>query len=364
MAPTTMSKRFTKSPYSISRATPIDSDCCRLPTASVLSTKADKSRFNQFYQQAPKFLKASHYAEMRKNEIPRSMVVEAFEVVEPTREPASNCPKPYASLKNSPRILPVRRPLLALVGRKQTVVRDQLFPQKPPCSRHRISCTGVQHFLHDSSTIELPSALAESGAYPSDRTLPGFPRVPPASRAPLLPEGQQIGARKRRAPGKHHPQSNYTTDSQLTASLEANSALHPPERPSHTHTPKHGFGGRGDEGGCCLFRFHHTVQFFIRLSFPILTLGICDTESIKVYKLVVGYRNLSFTLYYQREFTSRVEEAYVKVLHETLFRKVEFCCIDCSCTLIITEKLEIILIICGCTDPGSIERVPDANIRV
>ena len=28
-----MSKRFIKHPYSISRATPIDSDCCRLPTA-------------------------------------------------------------------------------------------------------------------------------------------------------------------------------------------------------------------------------------------------------------------------------------------------------------------------------------------
>ena len=43
-----MSKRFTKPPYSISRATSIDSDCCRLPTASVLSNKADKSRSNPF----------------------------------------------------------------------------------------------------------------------------------------------------------------------------------------------------------------------------------------------------------------------------------------------------------------------------
>ena len=34
--------------YSISRATSIDSDCCRLPTASVLSNKADKLRFNHF----------------------------------------------------------------------------------------------------------------------------------------------------------------------------------------------------------------------------------------------------------------------------------------------------------------------------
>ena len=51
------------------------------------------------------------------------------------REPASSRPKPYASLKNTPRILPVRRFLLVLIERKQTMVRDQLFPQKPPGSR-------------------------------------------------------------------------------------------------------------------------------------------------------------------------------------------------------------------------------------
>ena len=34
--------------HSISWATLIDLDCCRLPTASVLSNKADKLRFNHF----------------------------------------------------------------------------------------------------------------------------------------------------------------------------------------------------------------------------------------------------------------------------------------------------------------------------
>ena len=51
--------------------------------------------------------------------------------MKPAHEPASSRPKPCASLKNAPRILPVRRSLLAIVGRKQTVVRGQLFPQKP-----------------------------------------------------------------------------------------------------------------------------------------------------------------------------------------------------------------------------------------
>ena len=43
-----ISKRFIKPPYSVSRATSIDSDCCRLPTTSVLSNKVDKLRSNQF----------------------------------------------------------------------------------------------------------------------------------------------------------------------------------------------------------------------------------------------------------------------------------------------------------------------------
>ena len=41
-------KRFIKPPYSISRATSIDSDCCSLPTTSILSNKPDKLRSNQF----------------------------------------------------------------------------------------------------------------------------------------------------------------------------------------------------------------------------------------------------------------------------------------------------------------------------
>ena len=43
-----ISKRFIKPPYSISRATSIDSECCRLPTTSVLSKKPEKLRSNQF----------------------------------------------------------------------------------------------------------------------------------------------------------------------------------------------------------------------------------------------------------------------------------------------------------------------------
>ena len=51
--------------------------------------------------------------------------------MKPAREPASSRPKLCASLKNAPRILPVRGSLLTLVERKQTAVRYQLFSQKP-----------------------------------------------------------------------------------------------------------------------------------------------------------------------------------------------------------------------------------------
>ena len=111
-----------------------------------------------------------------------------------------------------------------------TAVRDQLFPQKPPGSRFRFSRTGVQP-SPGSSTIELPSAFAESGAYPPDRELPGSSRqcsLPLACRLP--PEGHQIGARKRRTPENTILSQPYcrrvSTDrpnresSQLAASLE------------------------------------------------------------------------------------------------------------------------------------------------
>ena len=110
------------------------------------------------------------------------------------------------------------------------VVRHKLFPQKPPGSRLRFSRTGVQP-SPDSSTIEPPSAFAESGAYPPDRKLPGSPRqcsLPLACHYPL--EGHQIGARKGRTPGNTILSQPYrrcvSTDrpnrdgSQLAASLE------------------------------------------------------------------------------------------------------------------------------------------------
>ena len=129
-----------------------------------------------------------------------------------------------------------------------TVVRDQLFPQKPPGSRFRFLRTGVQP-SPGSSTIELPSAFAESGAYPPDRELPGSPRqcsLPLACRHP--PEGHQIGTRKRRTPENTILSQPYcrrvSTDrpnregSQLAASLEGEPGPTPAGKPLPHSYPK------------------------------------------------------------------------------------------------------------------------------
>ena len=177
----------------------------------------------------PSFSRPHIVQKIRKIEIPRSMVVEALSwwSRRASQHPAVQSPvHPWKSPTNL-----ARSPLhVALVGRKMTVVRDQLFPQKPPGSRFRYSRTGVQP-SPGSSTIELPSAFAESGAYPPDRELPGSPRqgsLPHACRHP--PEGHQIGARKRCTPENTILSQPYcrrvSTDrpnregSQLAASLE------------------------------------------------------------------------------------------------------------------------------------------------
>ena len=132
-----------------------------------------------------------------------------------------------------------------------TVVRDQLFPQKPPGSRFRFSRTGDQP-SPGSSTIELPSAFAESGAYPPDRKLPGSPRecfLPLACRHP--PEGHQIKARKRRTPENTILSQPYCRrvstyrpnreSSQLAASLEGEPGPTPAGKTLPQSYPETGF---------------------------------------------------------------------------------------------------------------------------
>ena len=203
-----------------------------------------------------KFLKTTHRTKIRKIEIPRSMVVEALSwwSRRASQHPAVQSPvHPWKSPTNL-----ARSPLhVAVVGRNMTAVRDQLFPQKPPSSRFRFSRTGVQH-SPGSSTIELPSAFAESGAYPPDRELPGSPRqcsLPLACRP--LPKATKLelgrGAHLKTPSSPNHTAAASQPTGRISKAASwlhlsrVSPALLPPERPSHTHTPKPGFGGRGHE---------------------------------------------------------------------------------------------------------------------
>ena len=82
--------------------------------------------------------------------------------MKPAREPASSSPRPCASLKKPHESSPFAAPC-GPRRKKNDRGQRSAFPQKPPGSRFRFSRTGVQH-SPGSSTIELPSAFAESGA--------------------------------------------------------------------------------------------------------------------------------------------------------------------------------------------------------
>ena len=250
-----MSKRLVKPPYySISRATSIDSNCCLRPAFS--ATKRTNYAPISF-DQGVKFLKVTHRTGIRKIEIPRSMVVEALSwwSRRASQHPVVQSPvHPWKSPMNL-----ARSPLLvALVGRNTTVVRDYLFPYKPPGSHLWFSRTGVQH-SPGSSTIELPSAFAESDAYPPDRALPGSPRQCSLPLACRHTSGRAPNWSSEEAcTWKHHPQPtipppclNPTGRIAKAASWlhlsRVSPALHPPERPSDNRTPKPGFRGRGHE---------------------------------------------------------------------------------------------------------------------
>ena len=107
-----ISKRFIKPPYSIPRATSIDSECCHLPTTNVLSKKTEKLRKNyaptRFDQQVQDSQGHSLYRN-KKNEIPVHGGG-GLELAKPAREPAFSRPKPCASFKKPHKSCPFAAP--------------------------------------------------------------------------------------------------------------------------------------------------------------------------------------------------------------------------------------------------------------
>ena len=104
-----ISKRLIKPPYYISRATSIDSECCRLPTTSVLSKKTEKYAPTSFDQQ----VQVSQGHTLYRNKKKSNTEVHGrggLELVKPAREPASSRPKPCASLKKPHESCPFAAP--------------------------------------------------------------------------------------------------------------------------------------------------------------------------------------------------------------------------------------------------------------
>ena len=141
------------------------------------------------FDQQPKFLKVTHHTEIWKIEIPRSMVVEALSWG--SRRSSQHQPsKALYILGKAPRILLVRCFVLALVGRKQTVVRNQFFLRKlpvrafdsraqrfsTPLARRRSSCPPPSPNLVRTHPIERYQALRNSA--------PCIARAATSQRAP------------------------------------------------------------------------------------------------------------------------------------------------------------------------------------
>ena len=149
--------------------------------------------------------------------------------MKPARDPASSHPKPCASLKKPNESCPFVAPC---GPRRKKNDRGQRSAFPSETSRFALSIlahrgSAIPWLGNDRAALR----LAESGAYPPDRELPGSPRqcsLPLACRH--TPEGHQIGARRRRTPENTILSQPYcrrvSTDrrnresSQLAASLE------------------------------------------------------------------------------------------------------------------------------------------------
>ena len=106
--------------------------------------------------------------------MPRSMALEALSSGLAGARTSIQLSKALCFREKRPWNIP-HSPLLVRYHWKKTdiiVVRDKPSPQKPHGSRLGFWRTRVQHTL-GSSTIELPSTLAESSAYLSDRACHG-----------------------------------------------------------------------------------------------------------------------------------------------------------------------------------------------
>ena len=160
-----------------------------------------------------------------------------------------------------------------------TVVRYQLFPQNlpvrafdsraqgfsPPLARQRSSCPPPSPNLVRTHLIENYQALRDS--------------APCLSRASTLPKGTKLelgrGAHLKTPSSANHTAAASQATGRIAKAASwlhlsrVSPALHPPERPSHTHTLKPGFGGRG----------HEMSETYWRQDDVTMSLGVCVWSS-------------------------------------------------------------------------------------
>ena len=165
--------------------------------------------------------------------------------------------------ENAPRILPVCRSMLPLVGKKHTVDRNQLFLRNLP----------VRAFDSRAQWFSTPLARRRSSCPPPSPNLARTHPIDQAFRdsAPCVSRATT----SRRAPNWSSEEAHLVNttltqpyrrrisidrlnreDSQLVNWLHLSRvglALHPPERSSHTRTPKTRFRREKTRGGLQLF---------------------------------------------------------------------------------------------------------------
>ena len=124
----------------------------------------------------------------------------------------------------------------------------------PPLARQRSSCLPPSPNLVRTHPIENYQALLDDSA-------------PCLSRAATLPKGTKLelgrGAHLETPSSANHTAAASQPTGRIAKVASwlhhlsrVSPALHPPERPSHTHTPKPaGFGGRGHGCTSCVIQF-------------------------------------------------------------------------------------------------------------
>ena len=165
--------------------------------------------------------------------------------MKPAREPASSRPKPCASLKKPHESCPFAAPC-GPRRKKNDLVRafdSRAQGFSPLLARQRSSCPPPSPNLVHTHLIENYQALRDS--------------APCLSRAAAFPKGTKLelgrGAHLKTPSSANHTAAASQPTGRIAKAASwlhlsrVSPALHPPERPSHTHTPKAGFGGRGHE---------------------------------------------------------------------------------------------------------------------